>query len=310
MNLGRRLKARGVLGMNRRNIDYLLELNPRAWCPRADDKVLSKELARAHGIAVPDLYRVVSYAAELHGLPAFLSGFEDFVINPASGAGGDGILVIDTVDHGRFRRVNGEWLDGDAIRLHASDTLGGLHSLGGRPDRLMIEQRVLFDPVFEHVTVQGVPDVRIIVYKGVPVMAMLRLPTRMSAGRANLHQGAVGAGVTMRDGETFGGVWRDAPLETHPDTHATISGLRIPAWKTMLLHAARCSDMSSLGYLGVDFVLDRRLGPLMLEINARPGLAIQIANKEGLGDRLAKVDRAAAHRFSIDERVRFAREEF
>ena len=41
-------------------------------------------------------------------------------------------------------------------------------------------------------------------------------------------------------------------------------------------------DLAPLGYLGVDIVLDRELGPMMLELNARPGLAIQIANNQGL----------------------------
>ena len=310
MMLLRRMSARGVLGMNRRNLAYVLEHNPRKFFPGADDKILAKEMARAHGIAVPELYHTIASSGALTRLGDCLAGLEDFVIKPASGSGGKGILVIDSVESGLFRKVSGEWLDLDSLRLHASDTLCGLHSLGGQPDRVMIEQRVLFDTIFDEVTVQGVPDIRIVVYKGVPVMAMLRLPTRMSGGRANLHQGAVGAGISMQTGETFGGVWRDRVVSRHPDTGAAIGGLVVPSWHEMLGHAARCFEMSSLGYLGVDFVLDRRFGPLMLEINARPGLAIQIANRTGLQARLCKVESSGITAAAPDARIAFAMREF
>ena len=48
--------------------------------------------------------------------------------------------------------------------------------------------------------------------------------------------------------------------------------------------------MTGLGYLGVDMVIDRERGPLILEMNARPGLNIQIANASGLADRIRRID--------------------
>jgi hypothetical protein len=39
-------------------------------------------------------------------------------------------------------------------------------------------------------------------------------------------------------------------------------------------------------------VLDADLGPLVLELNARPGLAIQIANGRGLRGTLDAIDKA------------------
>lgn len=54
----------------------------------------------------------------------------------------------------------------------------------------------------------------------------------------------------------------------------------------MLLMAAEAIEMTGLGYLGADFVLDKERGPVLLELNARPGLAIQIANRSGLRRRL------------------------
>jgi D-alanine-D-alanine ligase-like ATP-grasp enzyme len=37
-----------------------------------------------------------------------------------------------------------------------------------------------------------------------------------------------------------------------------------------------------MDYLGVDVVLDAQRGPVILEVNVRPGLAVQLANRMGL----------------------------
>jgi glutathione synthase/RimK-type ligase-like ATP-grasp enzyme len=77
--------------------------------------------------------------------------------------------------------------------------------------------------------------------------------------------------------------------------------------------ASRCYELSGLGYVGVDFVLDRNQGPLILELNARPGLAIQMANGNGLHHRLRKVQALeAGGQLETDaaQRVAFARANF
>ena len=68
--------------------------------------------------------------------------------------------------------------------------------------------------------------------------------------------------------------------------------------------------MTGLGYQGVDIVLDKDMGPLILELNARPGLNIQIANRAGLLLRLEAVERHRDSLGSISDRVAFARENF
>lgn len=144
-------------------------------------------------------------------------------------------------------------------------------------------------------------------------MAMIRLPTRMSDGKANLHQGAIGVGIDIPTGVTRRGVWGNEPIKEHPDTEHSIVGLEIPRWDELLYMAAQCYELSELGYVGVDFVLDKNKGPLILELNARPGLAIQIANGNGLLHRLRKVEALKeAGQLSVDpkERVAFSRREF
>jgi hypothetical protein len=49
---------------------------------------------------------------------------------------------------------------------------------------------------------------------------------------------------------------------------------------------------------------------MMLEMNARPGLNIQIANQRGLQPRLATVDALGRDGADVAERVAFAREHF
>ena len=167
-----------------------------------------------------------------------------------------------------------------------------------------------FDPVFSELSYQGVPDIRVIVYRGYPAMAMVRLPTRASDGKANLHQGAVGAGVDMSSGVTLNGVLSDEIVEEHPDTGALVAGLQIPEWEFILETSAKGLEVTGLGYLGVDMVIDRDRGPLILEMNARPGLNIQIANGAGLASRIKLIDNCFDADATPAQRAAVARHEF
>ncbi|MDZ7618672.1 MAG: alpha-L-glutamate ligase-like protein, partial [Patescibacteria group bacterium] len=271
------LRESGLLGMNRRNHEYLAGYNPRRFYPRVDDKLLTKQICVARGIRVPATYAVIARNGDVGRFPGLLDGRQEFVIKPAKGAEGRGIVVIASHDGRRFTTPGGHTMTDSELRYHLSTILSGLHSLGGQTDRAIIEQRVMRHPAFDQVAVGGTPDIRIIIYRGVPAMAMVRLPTAASRGRANLHQGAVAAGIDLASGQTFGGVCRGRAVGCHPDTGHPVAGLTIPEWQTLLLSAVDLSEGLELGYLGVDFVVDATVGPVVLEANARPGLAIQVA---------------------------------
>jgi alpha-L-glutamate ligase-like protein len=305
-----RLEQAGVLGMNGRNGDYILPCNPRRLYPLVDDKLLTKELARKAGVATPELYAAFRYSGEIRPARDLLDKYENFVIKPANGSRGNGILVIKGRVGDSLRLASHRLMSWDDLRFHMQNTLSGIYSLGGQEDSVLAEYCVEFDRVFESITHLGVPDIRLITYKGVPVMGMLRLPTSESEGKANLHQGAIGAGIDLASGRTLTAVWRNSVVTQHPDTLANVSGVQIPHFDRMLEIAAGCNAMTGLGYIGVDLVLDRTKGPLMLEINARPGLNIQIANQAGLATRLQAVDRADAGKLSAAERITFATENF
>lgn len=308
----RALRRSGVLGMNERNTEYIMRLNPRRLYPLVDDKLRTKELALAAGIAVPQLYGVIRTEHDIGGLAALVSNTQDFAIKPANGSGGDGIMVV----AGRspraqdvYRLVDGSLVSEAAIAFHLSNILAGQFSLGGHRDVALLEYCIKVDPIFSEHCFQGVPDIRVIVLRGYPVMAMIRLPTRRSRGKANLHQGAVGAGVDLASGATTFGVLGNERALEHPDTGAPIAGLAIPRWSYLLALAARCYELTGLGYIGVDIVLDRQYGPLILELNARPGLNIQICNRAGLRHRAQHVD-AQPEEPDIAARVARAQEWF
>ncbi len=288
---GGTLRRAGVIGLNERNAHYITALNPRRLYPRVDNKRLTKSLAAEAGMAVPELYAVAESQGDVRGLSATLAGRDSFVVKPASGSGGDGILVIDGRYGDSYRLISGELMPESAFRHHVSNIVSGQFSLTGQPDTALVEYRVRFDPVFEPISFRGVPDIRIIVYRGYPAMAMVRLPTRRSDGKANLHQGAVGAGVDLATGVTLAGSSGNSPVDIHPDTLAPIAGHHVPHWEQILDIAATGYEVSGLGYLGVDIVIDGDQGPLMLEMNARPGLNIQIANDAGLRPRFETIDR-------------------
>jgi len=309
----KQLRAAGVLGLNERNCDFIMRLNPRRYYPRVDDKAITKQLAVAAGMAVPELYGVIANQGEVRNFSRIVAELDSFVIKPAQGSGGDGILVVtgrSSRKRDSFRLSNGVLVLEAEIAHHISNIVSGQYSLSGTPDKALIEYCVRFDPVFAEVSYQGVPDIRVIVYRGYPAMAMVRLPTRASDGKANLHQGAVGAGICMSTAETLSGVLDNEIVDEHPDTGALVAGLLIPHWDFILQSAARGYDVTQLGYLGVDMVIDEHHGPMILEMNARPGLNIQIANRTGLATRIARIDEMFRPDAGAVERARAARREF
>ncbi len=303
------LQERGIMGMNQRNFAYVGRYNDRRFYPNVDNKLKTKELALDFGIAVPALIETVQYQHDVNYVFDTLDQHPSFCIKPAKGSGGKGILAIVDTDQDGYRKASGEHVSKEYIVRHISNTLAGLFSLGGVTDVAVIEELIQFDPVFEGLSHEGVPDIRIIVFKGYPIMAMARLATHESDGKANLHQGAVGVGIDIKTGEACAAVQHNHLIELHPDTQKPLLGLSISNWNELLSLASSCYEMSGLAYLGVDIVLDRVKGPLVLELNARPGLSIQIANNRGLLPRLKQIEQLKHRRpRNVSERVSFVLE--
>lgn len=314
----RDLREMGILGINNRVGRYILRHNKRSNYPLVDNKVLTAQRAEAWGIPTPENYLIVENYGSLKNLHHKLMNYESFVIKPAKGSQGNGIIVIKEIikeeKNGEVRilcrRSNDKLMDIEEVKHHISGILSGLYSLAGQSDIAIIQAKIDKHPIFDQYSYGGIPDIRVIVFEGFPVMSMVRLPTKLSDGKANLHQGAIGAGINLSDGSTNNAVIRNQVVDVHPDTGHKLKGLKLPFWTEILELAARCYDMVELGYLGADIVLTPDHGPILLELNARPGLGIQIANLSGLVPRLEKIRLEAPKNLLAKERVAYSMKNF
>jgi alpha-L-glutamate ligase-like protein len=294
---------REALGLNRRNQEFLLQLNPPRLVGLVDHKVETKEVLARRALPVPQTYGRYTRQRELSALAREAAQRAEFVLKPARGAGGDGVVVITGRQNDRLVKSSGAMVKLGDLVAHAADIIAGAFSLSQARDEAVLEQRLAPEPTLAAYSPGGIPDVRVLVVRGVPLMAMLRLPTRASDGRANLHVGGVGVGLDLASGRAAYAIWRDRPTVLHPDTGLPLSALRVPAWDEILRLAASSYDAIPLGYCGVDIVIDVRLGPAILELNARPGLSIQLANHRGLRRLLDEVRERPGVHPSVQERV-------
>lgn len=291
------IKLHHILGLNARNYEYLAPYNPAASRRIADSKLLTKSALKKQGISTPRLYKVFRREEEVGNFD-FAKIDQSFVVKPNRGLGGKGIIVVE-----RTGRKKGTWVTSerhrvtvDDLELHVADILEGRFSMNDLPDIAFVEERIRIHPVFEGYAYHGTPDIRVIVFNRVPVMAMLRIPTKESGGRANLFQGAVGAGIDIATGATTFAICHGEEIFKMPDSHKVIQGLRIPDWEKVLEMAIRCQEATGLGYMGADIVLQPSIKnpgktiPKVLELNAQPGLKIQLCNKDGLRRRLERVE--------------------
>lgn len=279
-----------ILGLNARSSDYL-SLNRKRARRWADDKLLTKKMLKKARVPHPRLLGVLGEVAQVRKYN--WSKLKDgFAIKPVKGFGGQGILLIkrQTKEKGYFQTVDGKIVGVEDLLLHSLDIIEGKFSHNNLPDKAMIEERIKIHPKFKKMAVGGAPDVRVIVFNRVPVMAMLRLPTEESNGKANLHQGAIGLGIDMATGITTHGVYKNGLVKYFPDTNIKVNGITVPSWNKILKMSVETEMVSKLRYLSVDMLIDEDKGPVVLELNDQPGLSIQLANMAGLRRRLERVE--------------------
>lgn len=281
--------ASHILGMNSRNQHYRV-LNDLESRSRANSKLSTKKYLSKVGVSVPTLYGVITSQDDLANF-SFDKITTSFVIKPSGGSGGKGILIVKkrTGSGNKWVSWDGDLLDEQDLRLHISDILEGQYSTFGTTHHAFIEERIGLHPKLKKYVDKGTPDLRIIVFNSVPVMAMLRLPTKESEGRANLHLGGIGVGIDIATGITLGGVHKRKLIKYLPETKIKLNGFKVPDWDQALEIAVEASKVIGLEYSGVDLLLHPTKGPVVIELNASPGLDIQLANNSGLGFRLDKV---------------------
>lgn len=278
--------------MNARSKMYLRQNKKRAR-ELADNKLLAKQLFIKNSIGAADLLGVLSTRQQVLDFD-WQKLSSSFVIKPNRGLGGEGILVIfNRLKNGNWLTTNNRQLTVEDFTAHALNILDGNYSLLNTPDTALIEARLSVDPLYKRFSYEGIPDIRIIVYNNVPVMAMVRVPTKKSRGKANLAQGGLGIGVDVSTGLTTHVVTKswlyEKEIDRHPDTNAMLRGVKLPYWSDILRTALQAVQVSGLKYAGVDISVDKKRGPVVLELNARPGLGIQVANLAPLRERLDRI---------------------
>lgn len=301
--------AQHILGMNARNLEFVRPYNRASAVQRANNKLATKQCLVEHHLPTAKLYGKIAdrkelFAFDWSALP------QSFVLKPNFGLGGGGIVIVYGTDRsGQLIGNNNETYTITGLRRHVSNILDGNFSMSNIPDIAYFEERLKLSELFKHVSYQGVPDIRVIVFNSVPVMAMLRLPTKASGGKANLHIGGIGVGIDLVTGVTTYGISRDHnEITHHPDFNTPLRGITIPQWETILQISIDATKAVGLGYAGVDIVLDKQYGPVILEVNAHPGLEIQNANRLALRDRLERI--AGLNITSTDKGLRVSKELF
>ena len=297
------MKLSDILGMNARNFLFQGKYNRKYAKRIADEKLLTKRILKQAKLAIPKLYKQFKSEGVVENFD--LSKLPDsFVVKPSQGLGGEGILVIGghtppkNDQAGEWLAVDGTKLTDNDLRLHLLDILAGRYSMLDLPDRAFIEERVKVPPRFTAVSCQGTPDIGVLVFNRVPVMAFLRLPTKESHGKANMFQGAIACGIDIASGVTTNAVRYTDEIKFFPQTRRKLAGIAIPRWDEVLELAGLAAQACGLGYCRVDIALQPRTSktgklkstPMVLEINAQPGLKIQLANRAGLLSRLKRVE--------------------
>lgn len=284
------MKTSSILGLNSRGALFTGKYNTRSAKRIADSKIQTDKVLRIAKVAHPEIFKKFRNANDVYNFD--WSTLPDaFALKPSRGLGGDGIIVVKKrISDTQWLSASKEKVSVDDLKLHVLDILEGAFSMGNDIDVAFIQEYVGRHSAFRKLSFRGTPDIRVIVFDKIPVMAMLRLPTKESDGRANLHQGALGLGIDLVSGITTKAIQHGKQIMFKPNTLRKLHGTKIPQWDLILETAVNAQIASGLNYAGVDVVLNPTKGPQVIELNAQPGLQIQLANMDGLRKRLERVD--------------------
>jgi alpha-L-glutamate ligase-like protein len=270
----KKIRQLPILGINRRNIELISGRNERRYYTIADDKLLTKALLSKADVPVSPTLATFGSFFDVRHFDEKIGDLEEFVIKSARGSGGRGILVIcERNDHGFITPANNFYTKEMMIK-HICDIVFGVFALD-KEDVAIVEPRLKPTPFFSSLCSKGLTDVRVIVADETACLAMLRVPTTKSDGKANLHQGAIGVGVDIHTGKTYRAWQNGGVIETHSETGMPLIGETVDAWPSVIEVATRAAKALPLKYLGLDVVVDVERGPLVLEVNVRPGIEIQ-----------------------------------
>lgn len=279
-----------ILGMNARY--KYTKMNSAKSKSYGFSKLKTKELLTSHNIPTAQVYHVFSSLQDLDDvnweiIPA------PFVVKPASGSAGKGILVITKKIENKSEWVtsDNEHIDEEELTLHVSNILDGEFSTWGSSHKALVEEMIPAHPALLKYSYRGTPDIRVIVFNSVPIMAMARIPTKESHGRANLDKGAIALGIDLATGiSTYGLYGKSEHITRFPHNNKKSNGIKIPEWTKVLTIAVEAAEAAGYIFMGADIFIHPDKGPMIVELNGFPGLSIQLANRSGLKRRLERVE--------------------
>ena len=300
-------KTYWLLWQNARNLDYIKEYNTKFARKLADSKLKTKNFLKEHNIDVPKTIAILDSHDQI--VDSIFEKIElPFVVKPNGGFWGKWILVFDKKDSS-WNFITNDWkvFSKKELLNHFWEILDWFYSLSWNRDKVIIEKKIELDEEIELLWKFWLPDIRIITFNMVPVMAMLRVPTKQSKWKANLHAWACWVWIDIW-------TWKLTFITSHWKIIKSIPGiwdvrgLKLPKWEKALFLAVKAQQVTKIAYMWCDIVLDKRDWPLILELNIRPGLEVQVANMAPLKDRLEKVEWIFVN--SVEKWVRIWRDLF
>ncbi len=281
-------KTYWLLGLNARTLDYIKEHNDKKARKLADSKLATKDFLKAKWVSVVDTLLIVASFEDLEKLDIFELKLP-FVIKPNAWFWGKWILIIDEKDSS-WNFVLNDWtvMTKKELVSHLWFILEWFFSLSGNRDKVIIEKKVILDTWIELLWKFWLPDLRIILFNMVPVMAMFRIPTKESRWKANLHAWACWVWVDIATGKLTYISYKWKNVKSVPWIW-DVRWIELPNWDKVLNLAVKVQEITKIWFLGCDIVLDKEDWPLLLEMNIRPWLAVQLANLSPLETRLKKV---------------------
>ena len=280
------LKAsESIVGLNHRNFRLIYKLNNLFDYQLANDKIKAKDFLNCIKVPTSQTYQIYRGLYDLRNIVDDLKNYASFVVKPAKGSRGNGILILEQSEKGKYRSLSGKQYNPSELKYFIASIIFGKFSMGHQ-DHALIEKKLIPDSRIRALSYGGFADIRILFAREKLILAMLRLPTKTSDGKANLHQGGIGVGVDLKSGITTQAIFKNHLITKHPDIDAPLIGVQIPDWHRLIKISNLIAQKCPLKYIGIDLILEENDGPVVIEFNARPGLEIQNANQIGILEHL------------------------